>query len=306
MATKTITTGGRRAGKTTALKKEIAQANARGETVAVHSRDGVIEHAPGKKPRKVPPTHTVTDWPDGEAKKRPARKAAQKPAAQDSKEKRTAARKTAAKTPAKGKAAPKAGKPPVEPASTAAPVEKRRVGRPTVYRDEFCDMLLSYFRIDLEKQVEVTKQDKDGRPVTVTETVVNRFPTLERFADSIDVTRQTLHDWATSVTEDGVTLRHPEFSYTYARARDLQAALLTEGGLGGLYESRIANLALKNIAGWRDQIDQTVTATVTQATADELDKVYQEGIANAEAGRNSVAARRRQAQAESQMAGQGE
>lgn len=303
MATKTITTGGRRAGKTTALNEAISQANAKGATVAVEGPEGVTVHEPGKKPRKVPRTQKA-EAPAKAPARKTAQTAAQKPAAQDGKEKRTAARKTAAKTPVKGKAAPKAGKPPVEPASTAAPVEKRRVGRPTVYRDEFCDMLLSFFRIDVEKQVEVTKLDKDGRPVTVMETMVNRFPTIERFADSIDVTRQTLHDWATAVTADGVTLKHPEFSYAYARARDLQTALLTEGGLGGHYESRIANLALKNISGWRDQIDQTVTATVTQATADELDKVYQEGIANAEAGRNSVAARRRQAQAEAQLAGQ--
>ncbi|KVN83461.1 hypothetical protein [Burkholderia ubonensis] len=285
MATKTITTGGRRAGKTTAMNDQVAQANAKGAAAAVVGREGVTVHEPGKKPRKVPRTQ-VTDAP------------------KDGKEKRTAARKTAAKSPAKGKAAPKAVKPPVEPASTPAPAAKRPVGRPTVYRDEFCNMLLSFFRIDVEREVEVTKQDKDGKPVTVTETVVNRFPTLERFADSINVTRQTLHDWATAVESDGTTLKHPEFSYTYARARDLQAALIQEGGMGGLYESRFATLAAKNLAGWRDQVEQTVTATVTQATVDELDALYADGMAQAEAGRNAVAARR-QAREEAQLAGQG-
>lgn len=276
MATRNTQTNGRRAGKVTAQKEAIAKANAKGKTVAVAGPDGVTVHEPGKTPRKVP---------------RAGKGGA--PASEPGKEKRPAARKTASKDAAKGKASTKADKPPVE--GTAAPAqqeEKRGVGRPSVFRPEFCQMLLSFFRIDLEREVEVTKQDKEGKPVTVVETVLNRFPTLTRFADSIDVTRQTLHDWATAVEEDGATLKHPEFSYAYARAKDLQESLLIEGGMSGVYEPRFASLASKNLIGWRDQIDQTVTATVTKATTDDLNKLYDEGIAKSRAAREAADARR--------------
>lgn len=182
------------------------------------------------------------------------------------------ARATGSKAPNNTKAEPKVEKPP-----------KRGVGRPSSYRPEYCDLLISFFRIDIEKEVEVVKQDKDGKPVTVTETVVNRFPTLERFADTIGVSAQTLRNW---------TEAHADFDFAYRRSRDLQVALLVEGGMGGHYESRFAALAAKNLIGWRDQVEQTVTATVTQATVDELDRLYQQGMAATKAGRNAVAMRR--------------
>jgi hypothetical protein len=244
---------------------------------------------PGKQPRKAPAQK-------GKAKPQAARKV---PA------------KKAAKAPARGKGAnplkdgTPAPMPPVEKKETAS-VLKRLVGRPTVYRDEFVDMILVFFRIDIERQVEVTKPGPDGKPMSVTEIVLNRFPTLERFADSIGVTRQTLHDWSVSTEKDGKTLKHPEFSYAYARARDLQAALLQEGGIGGQYESRVATLALKNIAGWREQVEQQVTTTLTTATTDELNAVYAEGIERSRRARAEAEARRQAELQLGEQSGQGE
>ncbi|TAM53823.1 MAG: hypothetical protein EPN57_08680 [Paraburkholderia sp.] len=272
MATCNMQTNRRRAGKAITHKEASAQAKANGKTVEVVGPYGVTVHEPGETPDKVP---------------RAGKGGA--PASEPGKEKRTAARKTASKDAAKGKASTKVDKTPVEGmAAPAQQEEKRGVGRPSVFRPEFCEMLLSFFRIDLEREVEVTKQDKEGKPVTVVEIVLNRFPTLTRFADSIDVTRQTLHDWATAVESDGATLKHPEFSYAYTRAKDLQESLLIEGGMSGVYEPRFASLASKNLIGWRDQIDQTVTATVTQATTDDLNKLYEDGIAKSRAARKAA------------------
>lgn len=274
------TPGGRRAGK---------------------SANDQPENQPAKQPGKDAPA------PKGKAKPQAARKVPAKKAAPA---KKAPARK-AAKAPAQRKGAnplkdgTPAPMPPVEKKETAS-VLKRLVGRPTVYRDEFVDMILAFFRIDVERSVEVTKADKEGKPMTVTETVLNRFPTLERFADSIGVTRQTLHDWSVATEKDGKTLKHPEFSYAYARSRDLQSALLQEGGLGGQYESRLATLALKNIAGWREQVDAQVTTAVTTATTDELNEVYRQGIERAARARAEAEARK---QAELQLGeqnGQGE
>jgi hypothetical protein len=159
--------------------------------------------------------------------------------------------------------------------------------------------MIAYFDIETERTEEEPLRDKegnilldkDGNPRVVKVKVVNKFPTLERFASKIGVTRETLHDWATQKLEDG-RLRYPDFSYTYTRARELQSALLQEGGLEGAYESRIVQFALKNLAGWRDVIDTHVEGSVSQTSKEDLDAVYDKGIENsrrmAEAAKNRV------------------
>ncbi|ABO60571.1 hypothetical protein LA345_38780 (plasmid) [Burkholderia vietnamiensis] len=256
-----VAASGRRAGKTTAQKEEIAQANAKGQTVEVRGPGGSTIHEPGKAPRKVA-RKAPADKPQAKgapAAKKPARKADKAP--------------SNGKVAADGKLLPKA------PDTVATPEVKRPVGRPSVYRPEFCDALIAFFRIEVERTEAVVVPDPSSEGGTKTEMVkvLNTFPTLERFADSIDVTRQTLYDWAhaTVDTPDGPTLRHPEFSYAYARARDLQAALLQEGGMAGAYESRFATLATKNLIGWRDQIEQVVDQTITAVNTTDLDAIYE-------------------------------
>jgi hypothetical protein len=225
---------------------------------------------------------------------KPARKAATDKLAPKGARTSTPPAKKAAKTPPKGKAAPKADKPPVAPATSATPEEKP-FGRPTVYRDEYCQRLIQYFRIEVERTEAVVVPDAKAEGGTRTEMVKvpNTFPTLTRFADSIDVTRQTLHDWATATvdTPDGPRLKHPDFSYAYARAKDLQESLLIEGGIAGVYDSRFASLATKNLIGWRDQVEQTIEANVTTTSTDDLDAIYQKGIEAAKRAEEEAKAR---------------
>lgn len=154
---------------------------------------------------------------------------------------------------------------------------RRARGRPTDYRDEYVDKIVSYFDIPVESVIDVDVADRGGRTVTEKKVVINTFPTVTRFASSIGVTRGTLHDWATAKNSDG-TLRRPEFSYAYTRAKDLQEALLVEGGLSGRYEGRFAVFAAKNLIGWRDQIETTAEITMTGATVELLDQLYREGM----------------------------
>lgn len=199
------------------------------------------------------------------------------------------------KAQGKGNAAPESTEPAVGAQDGDGQVEKRPVGRPTVYRPEFCRMLIDFFRITVERVEEVIKVDKNGDQVVTHETVANTFPTLTRFADKIEVTRQTLHDWATSLNADG-THKHPEFSYAYARAKDLQESLLIEGGMAGLYDPRFASLASKNLIGWREQVEQTIEANVNTTSVEKLDDIYAQGVA---------ASRRARAEAEARAAAAG-
>ena len=147
-------------------------------------------------------------------------------------------------TKAPRKKAPKA----VEPV-------KRKVGRPTVYKDEFPDMMIEYFSQPATR--EVTNYDKNGNEHT--QVVAGVFPTLARFATNIGVTKDTLHDWATAKEVETGRLKHPEFSSAYKKAKDLQEANLIEGTIGNAYNSTFAIFTAKNVLGWRDKIEQEIT-----------------------------------------------
>jgi hypothetical protein len=129
------------------------------------------------------------------------------------------------------------------------------VGRPTLYRPEYCEQLLDYFSIKPYEVLEITDnqgQVKERKPVP------NLFPTLARFAVNIGVTRDTLYEWSTAENEDG-SIKYPEFSYAYKKAKEYQEANLVEGTLSGAYQQTFAIFAAKNILGWRDKTEQELT-----------------------------------------------
>ena len=117
---------------------------------------------------------------------------------------------------------------------------KRPPWRPTLYRDEFVQQMLDYFNIDRASEIQT---GEDGKV-----TLSNKFPTLSGFAWKIGVTRETLHDWATSG-------KHEDFSYTYQKCKAAQEHILTTGALHGLYNASFAGLTAKNLCGWRDRQD---------------------------------------------------
>lgn len=168
---------------------------------------------------------------------------------------------------------------------------KRPVGRPTDYRDEFVDELVAYFDIPVQSEVDVDVVGKDGKTATEKRIITNTFPTLTRFAAKIGVTRQTLHDWATDKDADGA-LKRPEFSYAYARARDSQESLLTEGGMAGNYEPRFAVFAAKNLIGWKDQTETKSEVTLSTISTDQLDDAYKLGMEQSARDRAMVLERR--------------
>jgi hypothetical protein len=134
-------------------------------------------------------------------------------------------------------------------------IEAKRLGRPTVYKDEYVDELIKFF--DVPAYTERPLFDKNGDEKG-TDMVPNKFPTLARFATNIGVTRETLHDWATKQNEDG-TLRYPDFSYAYKKAKEYQEAILVEGTMAGAFQANFAIFTAKNVLGWRDKIEQEIT-----------------------------------------------
>ena len=161
---------------------------------------------------------------------------------------------------------------------------KRRVGRPTAYRPEFCEMMVDFFDIPLEREVVVDVEDGQGNTVKETRIIVNPFPTFTRFASRIGVSRESLRNWASAKKSDDTPVK-PEFFCAYARARDLQEALLIEGGMSGVYNYKFAILAARNILGWRGRVEHEVKESGSGATVNELDQIYEEGMCRAKEGR---------------------
>jgi hypothetical protein len=182
----------------------------------------------------------------------------------------------------------------VKPKATIQNAAEKPFGRPTEYRPEYCQMLVDYFNIEVERVEELAIPDAkaEGGQRIERKVVINRYPTFERFAANIGVTRQTLHNWATDTHSDGTPV-HPDFFYSYTRAKDLMAALLIEGGIAGTYDSRFASFAAKNLIGWRDQIDQHIEQNITTTPIEELDRVYGEAMAKALEQKEAVIQRRK-------------
>ena len=120
-------------------------------------------------------------------------------------------------------------------------------GRPTLYRPEYCERLIAMFNVEAFTNESYT----NGNGEEKTRVVPCKFPTLARFAANIDVDRDTLKEWANKTDESGA-LVHPEFSAAYKKAKDLQEAILVEGGLAGAYETPFAIFTAKNVIGWRE------------------------------------------------------
>lgn len=118
-------------------------------------------------------------------------------------------------------------------------------GRPTKYKAEYCDSIISYF--DLPPQQTTYKrtyyangQLKSEEPCVLAE----QLPTVEGFAHSISVHKDTLYEWAS---------KHKEFSVALARARQLQEKIWLVNAMGGQYNAQFAQFFGKNCLGYKDK-----------------------------------------------------
>lgn len=99
-------------------------------------------------------------------------------------------------------------------------------GRPSDYRPEYCEEIVSYFDRPLFK--EGYKKE------------LHDFPTLQEYAARIRcVSMQTLHNWAAA---------HPEFMEAFNRAKQLQEMLLVQGGLSRAYDGGFTKFILNSVS----------------------------------------------------------
>lgn len=107
-------------------------------------------------------------------------------------------------------------------------IKKKLQGRPTKYKEEFCDAIVEYF--------DITPTDSDGNARDP------RFFSV--FARTIGVTHTCLLEWAR---------KYELFSLAYSQAKQLQEQHLVINALQNRYNASFAWRAAMNMFGWRDQ-----------------------------------------------------
>ena len=129
---------------------------------------------------------------------------------------------------------------------------KRKPGRPTKYKQSYCQGVVDFFNVDPVKVLIETYTYKDGTTKTKEIEVPCEIPLISDYAVSIDVSRETLHEWKRV---------HTEFSDAYKKAKEIQRGILVKLALKGLYNPGFSIFAAKNMIGWRDK--KEIEATVT-------------------------------------------
>lgn len=131
--------------------------------------------------------------------------------------------------------------------------KKNKGGRPTKYKEDYCQAIIDYFDIPPQQTVYKKTYFSDGTlksedPITLPA----QFPTLQGFAHSIGVDKDTLLNWGE---------KHQEFFGALTRAKELQEKIWLVNGMGGQYNAQFAQFFGKNCLGYKDkqEVENKVT-----------------------------------------------
>ena len=123
-------------------------------------------------------------------------------------------------------------------------------GRPTKYKPEYCQEMLSFFDRNFTEKV-------NGKVEAC------NFPSVAGFARKIGVAKSTLYEWAKN---------HEEFSNVLARCKDIQEDILINNSLKNSYNASFSQFLLKNTHGFKDkqEVEQTVQTIKIDKQDEEL------------------------------------
>lgn len=139
-------------------------------------------------------------------------------------------------------------------------------GRPTKYKPEYCQQIIDYFNIKPYKKSKEITTFKDGNKKEKIILIPCDLPTIEGFAEKIDVNIDTLHEWKK---------KHKEFSDALGRAKALQKKILIVNGLKGLYQSNFAIFVTSNLTKFRQKTDikNKININYSDKTKEVIDKI---------------------------------
>jgi hypothetical protein len=117
---------------------------------------------------------------------------------------------------------------------------KRKMGRPTKYKPEYCQAIIDYFSREHTRVVEVTHTNTKGDTWTSNDEKANPLPTIDGFCAKIGVSDEILVAW---------TKRWPAFLTAYTRAKQMQKDMLLSNALTKGYDSGFAQFVGINCCG---------------------------------------------------------
>jgi hypothetical protein len=129
--------------------------------------------------------------------------------------------------------------------------EKRKEGRPTKYKKEYCDEIITFFDRELYHKELIEVKVKGGGTKEEFREVPNDIAFFSEFARKIGVTTSSLDRWVH---------KYPEFRDAYKKAQQIQKEFLIKNGLAGRYNPTFAIFTAKNITDMRDkqEVDHNV------------------------------------------------
>ena len=119
-----------------------------------------------------------------------------------------------------------------------------KIGRPTLYKPEYCKSLVEFFDIDAIIYRDITVTYKDGTTCDKSVPEASPTPYFSQWQKKIGISNQCFNEW---------TKKHQDFGDAYKRAKQLQEEFLMETALKGVHNSTFTIFAMKNICGWRDE-----------------------------------------------------
>ena len=143
-------------------------------------------------------------------------------------------------------------------------VRYSHTGAPTLYREEYAQMLVDYFESAILPGEPAPHEAGEGSGKRALDRIYTTLPTFERFARMIGVSTRVLADW---------DKRHPAFLQARARAKDIQAEHFSIGLVSGAMNPTGAIFAAKNLIGWSDK--QTIETTVRTEDSDSTGQLKQ-------------------------------
>lgn len=123
---------------------------------------------------------------------------------------------------------------------------KEPFGRPTKYKKEYCQGIVDYFKNFEpfeELPIKETVND-DGTTTSETKRFPVAPPSLTKYATSIDVSRETLHEWKRV---------HKDFSDAFGKAKAIYEDVYCDGAMLGYYNHGFTALIMKNRFDWADK-----------------------------------------------------
>jgi hypothetical protein len=134
--------------------------------------------------------------------------------------------------------------------------EINKGGRPSTYREEYCDKVDEYLKINQDEYKQIVVRTEEEEDVNSTVKLKVNLPTIGGFSLFLDVPERTLYDWRDSFSE---------FSQSLGKIVKEQEKRLLNMGLSGEYNPTIAKLILSSNHGMSDKVQHDASENLIDA-----------------------------------------